>query len=270
MKVRDYNLDETPLSDEELADNLQRHAQDLQFPLADGGTTPLEVNQLPDAPSAQAAVVTPDYKELPFEYRRFLYGIQAVGQRGLIPLYTHSVLSPTTGKKYLQRAVDEGLVGTLNLVLPGRGGNRTAVYLTLSGFELIGAPKPHGIGGDEHQAWQKSLAWSLEEQGLEILVEKSIKGKSIDLVHRFTNTQGKVQFNGIEIEISDPMRGIENAIKDLPVVHEIFLTVHLSECSRLQTDIENRFHGADRDRIHVFSLEEFVRAYLKYWEELPK
>lgn len=271
MKVRDVEgLDETPLSAEELNQHWQAHKAELTFPPLDPPQNPVSTQGAEhheDSPPATKAIPDP-YWELSHKFRRFLDAVEGVGHTGLTALYAHALLAPMTGKKYLQQGIDEGLVGTFDLALLGRRGVRTVAYLTKAGRDLIHAATPAGIGGDEHVAWQRALAFALDENGLEVIIEKSIDGKSVDIAHRYEERGGVVRYNAIEIELSTD--GLENAQRDLRSFHEIWLTTRLDECGPIRASVEKEFPPETLKRIHVVSLEDLLREYLAWWKETTK
>ncbi len=270
MTVHPVAIDDTPLSREELEQHQQQYPHLLEFQPAD------EVSVLDGAESAAEAepewtnddeVSEGSFLELSPEERYFLQTVDVHGCRGITAVYEVTTLSPSTGKKYLERFLDRGLVGTHTLVLPGRSGQRTTSFLTQSGRDLLQIPTPKGIGGDNHTAYQKEFAYALRELGCEVFVERSIQGKSADIVHRYQDSKGVTRLNAIEIEISTD--GLSNLQKNLAAgFAETWLIVACETGSTLVPTLRNQIQEVDQSKVFITTTKEFLRQYAKHWEEL--
>ena len=261
IKTIDFPVDDTPLTPAELADNQERHKTFLEYPPADDLAEFEE-----DTSTTRKAAVGNSYPTYSFNFRKFLYSITTVGHQGLTAVYSHADVSPTTGKKLVARAVDEGLASSHQIVLPGRSGRRTTLFLTREGRDLLGEPPPSGVGGPEHTAYQREFAFALKEQGLDVQIEKTVNGKAVDIAHRFPAPDGKVRYNAIEIEISTD--GMLNAEKDLEAgFAEVWLIVSLDASVKMLEKIQETFTKEEQERVHVTTAEKFLREYMSVWEE---
>jgi hypothetical protein len=261
-------IDDTPLSREELEQHQRQYAHLLEFPAADEASVPDEAGAAAEADPEwinDDEVLKDPFLDLSPEERYFLQTVDIHGCRGITAVYEVTTLSPSTGKKYLERFLDRGWVGTHTLILPGRSGQRTTSFLTQAGRNLLQIPGPKGIGGDDHTAYQKEFAYALRELGCEVFIERSVQGKSADIVHRYQDANGVTYLNAIEIEISTD--GLSNLQKDLAAgFAEIWLIVACDSGGTLEPTLRNQIKEVEQSKVFITTTKEFLRKYAKRLE----
>lgn len=263
VRVLDVEINNTPLSTAERQAVLERQAPLVPMPQEEPqGAIEVEEEITPTPVHAPRRI---HQRELDHATQNLLFAINNHGLKGVTEVYRAAGVNANTGKKRLQELINQDLVGTHRLDLPGRGGQRVTVFLKDRGAELIGAEPSRGRGGDDHRAYQKEFAYALKEHGFEAEIEKTIDGKAVDVVVRRTGKDGCVRLDAIEIDVTtDP---IENTRKDLDRgFSEVFLTFPLERSARLLARIKDEFTEEERQRIQVIEPKRFLPEYVRIVE----
>jgi len=172
---------------------------------------------------------------------------------------------PPREKKLLDQFDESGLIGTHTIILLGRSGQRITTFLTETGRNLLEIPAPKGIGGPEHAAYQHEFAFTLKELGCKVFIERSVKGKSADIVVVNRTSEGEVQYIAIEIECTTD--AISNIKKDLAAGFSQVVLILSGESAIKGIDgILGSLSKEDRARVLVTTPETFLREFTKKME----
>ena len=265
MKTLDFDVNDQPLTSEERKAILARQSHLLTLPPAD--PPPERVIPSSAAKPSRAPVLpeiapwVPDHNTT-----NLLHAVHNHGFKGVTKVYESAGISATTGRERLIDLNNKGLVGSHKLGFPGRGGQRTTVFLTKAGRVAIGAPAPRGVGGDDHTAYQKEFQFGLTELGFEAQIEKTVDGKAVDIAFRMVRLGGNTDLIAAEIDLTtDP---IENARKDLiRGFAEIYLIVPGNRIPTLLNKIEEEFSAGEQKRLHLVEPKNFLREAAKLKEQ---
>lgn len=264
MRTLDFEVNDQPLTLAEKDFIQQRQSKFLQYPTAD--TLPnllgwnASTNRKDHSQPAPKKQSSPDYNTI-----NLLTAIKKFGKEGLMKVYKAAQVAPGTGAKRLRKYTENGWVRTHKRRLPGKSGLQTTPFLTKAGRELIGAEARGGVGGDDHTAYQEEHQFGLSELGYDAEIERTVEGKAVDVVVRWENPEGQIEFIAIEIDLStDPL---ENARKDLERgFAEIFLNVARDQFAKTLNRIKERFSEDEQARIHVVEPKNFLKEFARVIE----
>ena len=165
-------------------------------------------------------------------------------------------LSPKNGKKQKDEAIVRGYLELVEVKTGKRGASLSLLIPTQAAADILNVSLPHlpGKGGIEHKFWQHTIKSFYENLGFKAEIEKSIAGKSIDVL-----VQNVTHSIALEVALSGPEQELINISKNLEIgVAEIIVAYRSKPLIKRLRKLIKEDVFVQEERISFKELHEFL------------